>query len=38
LGAAKSAEAVEIRWPSGMVQNLKDVAADQIVKVKEPEK
>ena len=38
LGAAKSAEAVAIRWPSGIVQNLKDVAADRIVKVREPEK
>ena len=27
---------VEIRWPSGITQELKNVPADQIVKVKEP--
>jgi hypothetical protein len=27
---------VEIRWPSGIVQELKNVAADRIVKVREP--
>jgi hypothetical protein len=36
LGANKSAELVEIRWPSGIVQQLKDVGADRVVKVKEP--
>ena len=36
LGADKSVEAVEIRWPSGIVQELKDVAGDRIVRVKEP--
>lgn len=36
LGVAKRAESVEIRWPSGMVQNLKDVAADRVVRVREP--
>jgi len=36
LGAAKSAEVVEIRWPSGIVQTMKDVAADRVVQVKEP--
>lgn len=29
---------VEIHWPSGVVQQLKDVAADQILQVKEAEK
>ena len=38
LGPAKRAELVEIRWPSGVVQSLKDLAVDQIVKVKEPAK
>jgi len=38
LGAAKSADVVEIRWPSGVVQSLKDVGADRVVKVKEAEK
>jgi hypothetical protein len=36
LGAAKLAERVEIRWPSGIVQELRNVAADAVVKVKEP--
>ena len=36
LGANKSAELVEIRWPSGIVQKLKDELADRVVKVKEP--
>ncbi|HTS35858.1 MAG TPA: CRTAC1 family protein [Candidatus Solibacter sp.] len=36
LGANPSADMVEIRWPSGLVQQLKDVAGDQIVAVKEP--
>jgi hypothetical protein len=38
LGSAKSAGLVEIRWPSGIVQTLKDVPADRVVKVKEPGK
>ena len=38
LGAAKLAEMVEIRWPSGIVQELRNVAADAVVKVKEPAK
>jgi len=36
LGAAKAAEEIEVRWPSGTVQVLKDVAADRILQVKEP--
>jgi hypothetical protein len=36
LGQAKSADLVEIRWPSGIVQELKNVSADRLVKVKEP--
>ncbi|MFZ0959420.1 MAG: CRTAC1 family protein [Terriglobia bacterium] len=36
LGANKAADRVEIRWPSGITQELKNVPADQIVKVKEP--
>jgi len=38
LGAAKSADLVEIRWPSGITQQLKNIPADQLVKVKEPSK
>ncbi len=37
LGAASSAN-VEIIWPSGAVQKLNDVAADQFLTVVEPEK
>ncbi len=29
---------VEIQWPSGIVQLMKDVAADRVVAVKEAEK
>jgi len=36
LGANASADLVEIHWPSGIVQQLHDVAADRIVVVKEP--
>ncbi|MFN7993973.1 MAG: CRTAC1 family protein [Bryobacteraceae bacterium] len=36
LGSERSASAVEIRWPSGIVQHLKDVPADQLLKVEEP--
>jgi enediyne biosynthesis protein E4 len=36
LGASKTADLVEIRWPSGVVQQLTNVPADQILKVREP--
>jgi hypothetical protein len=36
LRDAKAADEVEIRWPSGTVQVLKNVAADQVIAVKEP--
>jgi enediyne biosynthesis protein E4 len=36
LGSEKSAASIEIRWPSGTVQTLTNVAADQILKVEEP--
>jgi hypothetical protein len=36
LGDATVAEEIEIRWPSGTVQKLKDVRSDQILRVKEP--
>jgi len=38
LGANATADLVEIRWPSGIVQQLRDVAADRILAVKEPAK
>jgi hypothetical protein len=36
LGPAAVAGAIEIRWPSGIDQSLKDVRADQILQVDEP--
>ncbi len=36
LGPNATADLVEIRWPSGIVQQLHDVAADRILAVKEP--
>lgn len=37
LGEAEAVDSVEIRWPSGQVQRLEDVAADQVFKVREPD-
>jgi hypothetical protein len=36
LGPDKSADSVQIRWPSGVVQELKNVAGDRLVRVTEP--
>src|SRR5579864_1238581 len=36
LGPAAAAGTIEIRWPSGINQSLKDVRADQILQVDEP--
>jgi hypothetical protein len=36
LGPNASADLIEIRWPSGIIQQLHDVAADRILRVKEP--
>src|SRR5436309_7382419 len=36
LGTETAAASIEIRWPSGLVQKLKDVRADQILQVDEP--
>jgi hypothetical protein len=36
LGPAELASLVEIRWPSGVVQELRSVAADRVIRVKEP--
>jgi enediyne biosynthesis protein E4 len=38
LGKDASADLVEIRWPSGIVQTLKNVEADRVLVVKEPAK
>jgi hypothetical protein len=35
LGNDTRAKLVEIRWPSGVVQTLQDVAGDRVLKVKE---
>jgi hypothetical protein len=37
LASHTQAEAIEIRWPSGQVDNFKNIAADQIITVKEKE-
>jgi hypothetical protein len=36
LGGESIAQRIEIRWPSGIRQTLKDVSGDQILKIDEP--
>jgi len=36
LGSESAAQSIEIRWPSGITQTLKNVHADQILTVDEP--
>ncbi len=36
LGPDKQADTIEIHWPSGIVQTLQNVPADQVLKVTEP--
>ena len=36
LGKETSASSIEIRWPSGATQQLRNIAADQILEVEEP--
>ena len=38
LGAEKAIQTLEVRWPSGTVQTLKKVKADQVLTVTEPER
>ncbi len=38
LGRSLAADSVKVHWPSGIVQELGGVPADQIIKVKEPSK
>jgi hypothetical protein len=38
LGQDNRADVIEIHWPSGIVQTLKDVQADRILEVTEPSK
>jgi hypothetical protein len=35
LGAEDKAEQIEIRWPSGIIQTLRNVAGDRVLKVRE---
>jgi hypothetical protein len=35
LGKASKADAIEIRWPSGLVQRFENVTANQIVRIRE---
>ena len=37
LGASASAKEIDIVWPSGIHQVLRDVAADRIVQITEPQ-
>jgi len=37
LGKAAKVDLLEIRWPSGLVDTLKDVKANQVIYVKEAE-
>ena len=36
LGGSAAADRIEIRWPSGRVQSLTDVAGDRVLVVEEP--
>lgn len=36
LGKASTIRSIEIHWPSGIAQTLKDVAADRIIEIEEP--
>jgi enediyne biosynthesis protein E4 len=36
LGSEAIAQTIEIRWPSGIVQTLKEIKADQILQIDEP--
>jgi hypothetical protein len=38
LGQNKRIRTIEIRWPSGITQTLRDVGADQVLVVKEPDR
>ena len=38
LGKASTVDRIEVRWPSKQLQELRDVKADQILKVREPGK
>jgi hypothetical protein len=35
LGDVTRVESIEVRWPSGIIDRLKDIPADQVLIVKE---
>jgi len=37
LGSEKVAASIEVRWPSGVLQTLREVHADQVLKLEEPD-
>jgi hypothetical protein len=37
IGKAEKVELLEIRWPSGLVETLKDIKPNQVIFVKEGE-
>ena len=37
LGPAESVDRIEVRWPSGRVQELREVGADRLLRIEEPE-
>jgi len=37
MGAEKAAQGIEIRWPSGIRQTLKNVPGDQFLAIEEPD-
>lgn len=38
LGSEGTIASIEVRWPSGIVQTLKNVKADQVLKIEEPQR
>jgi hypothetical protein len=36
LGSERSVTSIEVRWPSGVLQMLRDIPADQILNITEP--
>ena len=36
IGTAVMVDEIEVRWPSGRIQVIEDVPADQVVEIEEP--
>ena len=36
LGESDKVDEIEVRWPSGVIQTLTDVPADQVLSITEP--